>query len=139
MLPFRKIYGIELSDELAKAAANFRRDARVEILHGDARTLVPADLDIAYFFNPFPEPVLVDVLERLGGAHARSRHPVPVPQLRLRARGAALPEHRRAPGVQRVRRHPLRDVPPLGEASDGLKDALARSARLPPHAPVVAM
>jgi SAM-dependent methyltransferase len=72
MLPFRKIYGIELSAELAaKAAANFRRDPRIEILHGDARALVPPELDIAYLFNPFPEAVLVEVLERLGAERTR--------------------------------------------------------------------
>jgi len=61
MLPFRRVTGLELSDELLSVARrNIERNrgrlkcADVELIHGDVTEFeVPDDVTIAYLYNPF--------------------------------------------------------------------------------------
>ncbi len=71
---FRRIIGLELLPELNDIAvqniARYRRDRQrcliIESHAGDAREFdFPAEPTVLYLFNPFPEPVLCDVLSRL--------------------------------------------------------------------------
>ena len=72
--PFRKIVGVELIEELHRAAEeNIRayksatqRCSQIETACGDAREFAfPAEPLVLYLFNPLPERALLDVLRRL--------------------------------------------------------------------------
>ena len=57
--PGTRIVGIELDPDIcADTARRLRRHANVEILCGDATTLLPADGTVFYLFNPFDESVM---------------------------------------------------------------------------------
>lgn len=71
-LGFEPVIGVELSEELAAVARNNlegmrrRRSRRAEIIAADARSFeVPADINVAYFFNPFVGPPLDAVVSNL--------------------------------------------------------------------------
>lgn len=65
LLPYRTIYGVELSPRLAAiAACNFSRSTRIKILQNDAR-LFRERVDIVYMFNPFPPHVVNACLRTL--------------------------------------------------------------------------
>ncbi len=72
--PFRRIVGVEILPELhAIAEENFRRYesdsqkcSQLESWCGDARAFdFPNEPTLLYLFNPFFEPILIDVLARL--------------------------------------------------------------------------
>jgi len=71
--PFRKVIGVELSEELNRIARkNIERARRklrcggVEVIRADAAEyVVPHDVTVVYLYNPFEGPVLARVLERL--------------------------------------------------------------------------
>jgi SAM-dependent methyltransferase len=71
--PFRKVMGIELSHPLNEIAAeNIQRTRsrlrcqNVEIVEADAsKHVVPSDVTICYFYNPFSDDVLAQALDRL--------------------------------------------------------------------------
>lgn len=75
--PFATIDGLELSDQLASIARrNFNRlgEKRVTIYTGDARAFEGYDAyDFIYFYNPFPEVVMQDVMQAL--IQSVERHP----------------------------------------------------------------
>jgi len=70
--PFRRVVGVEYSEDLgAKAKENIRRARRrlkcpVDVVVGDARSFpVPPQADIIYFNNPFFGSVLQSVIDRI--------------------------------------------------------------------------
>lgn len=71
--PFRKVIGVELSDELNRVAeANVaRRRPRlvcrnIELVTADATEYaIPDDVTVAYFYNPFVGPAFAKVIQRL--------------------------------------------------------------------------
>ncbi len=71
--PFKRVIGVEIREELARIAEQNIDRARsrlrctnTEIVVTDATTfVVPGDINIAFFFNPFRGKVLSDVMERL--------------------------------------------------------------------------
>lgn len=71
--PFRKVVGVERSEELCRLAElNVRRARRqlvcadVTVVHADARHFaVPDEVTTVFLFNPFDEQILRLVLERL--------------------------------------------------------------------------
>jgi SAM-dependent methyltransferase len=70
--PFRRILGVELIPELHRIAeeniARFKGGLgdRVQSICADARTFAfPPDPTVLFLFNPFPHPVLEEVLQRL--------------------------------------------------------------------------
>jgi hypothetical protein len=83
--PFRRIIGLELLPELNKIArqniARYRSDQQkcfaIESHAGDARKFAfPAEPTVLYLFNPFPEPVLREVLSRLESSVRATPRPV---------------------------------------------------------------
>jgi SAM-dependent methyltransferase len=87
--PFRKIVGIELIEELHRAAEQNIRAwhssaqpssilcSQLEAVLGDAREFeFPEEPLVLYFFNPLPERALSDVTERLKNSLARAPRPV---------------------------------------------------------------
>lgn len=57
--PANAVYGIEIDPEVcAETARRLRRYANVEIVCGDATTMLPTDGTVFYLFNPFDEHVL---------------------------------------------------------------------------------
>lgn len=83
--PFRRIIGVELLAELTAIAAQniarykgdrqkcFNMEARV----GDARDFeFPVEPTVLYLFNPFPEHILLEVLENLEKSFITSSQPV---------------------------------------------------------------
>lgn len=68
--PFGKILGVELSSELATIAkrniARLGRKRRIEVVCEDASKYeFLDDFNYVYLFNPFPDPVMIRVLENL--------------------------------------------------------------------------
>jgi SAM-dependent methyltransferase len=70
--PFRKVIGVEISEELVEIARDNlgrmkrRRAGRVEIHHSDAAAFaVPDDANVFFFFNPFGGATLARVVERI--------------------------------------------------------------------------
>jgi hypothetical protein len=71
--PFRRVIGVELSQGLHEAALRNARAALprlacrdVEMVLSDARAFeVPPDATVFYFFMPFDEPILGDVLDKM--------------------------------------------------------------------------
>jgi SAM-dependent methyltransferase len=83
--PFRKVIGVEFSEELsARARTNVARyrpaskqTAKVEIVHSDAAEFsMPEGPLVLYMYNPFREPVLRQVLENLRRSLAQQPRPV---------------------------------------------------------------
>lgn len=81
--PFRRIIGMELLPELhAIARRNVRRlslqeQERFELQCGDGRQFIfPAGPLFVYLFDPFPAPVLAEVIENL--EHSLQQHSRPV-------------------------------------------------------------
>jgi SAM-dependent methyltransferase len=74
-LPLKRMIGIELSPSLCAAAVNnlenlYRRRGRSDpvwsIVNADARVFaVPADANLFYFFNPFDDAVLRQVIDNI--------------------------------------------------------------------------
>jgi SAM-dependent methyltransferase len=67
-LGFRRVIGVEFAAELVQICrgnlARLRVDA--EVFHTDAATFQPPDeMLVVFLFNPFAEPVMRDVVERL--------------------------------------------------------------------------
>lgn len=83
-LPFRRVVGVEFSPELAEVArtniARYtgpRRCPLVEIVVADAAEYeLPDGPVLAYFFNPFAEPVMQTVVANLARSVATSMRPV---------------------------------------------------------------
>lgn len=75
--PFRQVIGVERSTELCEIAeSNIRRASSrlrcrdVSIANEDAREFaVPDDASVIFMFNPFDEPILKSVLERIRRSH----------------------------------------------------------------------
>jgi SAM-dependent methyltransferase len=70
--PFRKVLGVEISGQLVEVArANLarmkhRRTAAIEVHHGDAAQFaIPDDVNVIFFFNPFVNQTLADVVDRI--------------------------------------------------------------------------
>jgi len=70
--PFRKVLGVEISEQLVAAARGnlahmkHRRAAHVAVHHSDAaRFPVPDDVNVIFFFNPFTGQTLTDVVNRI--------------------------------------------------------------------------
>jgi SAM-dependent methyltransferase len=60
-LPYRKVYGVELSSYLyRRAKANFK-GSKIVIRNEDARSF-KKHVDFVFIFNPFPSSVLIEVL-----------------------------------------------------------------------------
>jgi Histone methylation protein DOT1 len=83
--PFRKIVGVELIEELHRAAEeNIRayhsatqRCTQIESVCADAREYeLPQEPLVLYLFNPLPERALSDVLERLQKSLTQAPRPV---------------------------------------------------------------
>jgi SAM-dependent methyltransferase len=73
--PANTIYGIELDPEVcASTTRRLRRFEQVQILCGDATTMLPSDGTIFFLFNPFDEHVLRRFADAfLAGAEAGKR------------------------------------------------------------------
>jgi hypothetical protein len=75
--PGNRIVGIELDPEIcAGTSRRLRRFSRVQILCGDALTLLPPDGSLFYLFNPFDEGVMArfrDELAALRAGRGRTR------------------------------------------------------------------
>jgi SAM-dependent methyltransferase len=73
LYPFRRVIGVDISDELCRIAeANVRRCQHkllcqdVSIVACDATTFsIPTDMTVAFFFNPFTGMILDRVLENI--------------------------------------------------------------------------
>lgn len=85
--PFRKIVGAEIVPELHAIAetnvAAYRSEQQkcfqIETWLGDAREYVfPAGPLVVYLFNPFPEDILQEVLERLRASFVQQRREIVV-------------------------------------------------------------
>lgn len=70
--PFRKVIGVEISEDLARIARNnlarmkHRRAGQVEVHCCDAAFFpVPADANVYFFFNPFAGETLAQVIRRI--------------------------------------------------------------------------
>ncbi len=71
--PFKQILGVEWSEELHRVAQRNIRSyrgprlcKRVESFHGDARTFaIPPDPALLFFFNPFKEAIMREVLNNI--------------------------------------------------------------------------
>jgi len=70
--PFRKVIGVEISEDLAAiarrniASMRHRRATQVEVLLADAALFpVPADANVFFFFNPFTGETLDLVVQRM--------------------------------------------------------------------------
>lgn len=79
-LPFKQVIGIELSAPLLEAAKNnvgkqrFTRAASVELYQVDATLYVlPKDVNIIYFYNPFKGQVLKNVINNIYNSY--KQHP----------------------------------------------------------------
>ena len=78
--PFRRVEGVELSDDLMQVAEGNVNNSRsrfqcqdIRLITGDALEYeIPDDLTIAYFANPFRGPVFKSVLDRLVASAERS-------------------------------------------------------------------
>lgn len=82
-LPFRRVIGVDFSEELlAQARQNLarvrgRRCGEVQLHCADATTFaVPAEVDVVYFYNPFRGPTLVRVVDNLRASW--QAHPRPL-------------------------------------------------------------
>ena len=75
--PANRIVGIELDPEICAATSRrLRKFSQVEILCGDALTLLPRDGSLFYLFNPFDESVMACFRDRLAvlrAGRARTR------------------------------------------------------------------
>jgi SAM-dependent methyltransferase len=78
-LPFRRIIGIEISDRLLAIAQKnldtmrHKRCECVELLHMDATPyVVPEDVNLIYFYNPFTGQVLHTVVSNIYDSYRRS-------------------------------------------------------------------
>lgn len=88
--PFKRVIGVELSDELTEvAAANLRisrdqlRCPHVELVTADASEWMPPDdLTIAYLYNPFRRQTFSRVMERLFEGVDRTGRPLRLIYLR---------------------------------------------------------
>lgn len=85
--PFRRVIGIEYSEELsALAQRNVQHINRrymncvdIEVITGDAGTYeLPADVTIVYFFNPFGEDVFRRVVEQIHRSVLETPRPVTI-------------------------------------------------------------
>jgi SAM-dependent methyltransferase len=83
--PFRRVIGVELTSTLLEAARRNvgrmrrRRAEAVELVQTDARHyVVPADVTVIHFFNPFQGPVLEAVADRIRESYERSPREVQV-------------------------------------------------------------
>jgi SAM-dependent methyltransferase len=83
--PFRRIVGVELIEELHRAAVENIRNYRsptqkckqIEALLADARHFeLPQEPILLYLFNPLPERALFEVLQRLERSLAQAPRPV---------------------------------------------------------------
>ncbi len=83
--PFRKIVGVELIEELHRAAeentraykSSTQRCSEIQAVCGDARDFeLPDQPLVLYLFNPLPEAALRQLIERLEKSLARSPRPV---------------------------------------------------------------
>jgi hypothetical protein len=83
--PFRKIVGVELIEELHRAAEEnigayksaTQRCTRVESVLADARDFeLPEEPLLLYLFNPLPERALSEVLQRLESSLGKTPRPV---------------------------------------------------------------
>lgn len=71
--PFRKIYGVEIAPQLSEIARQNVRSALprlkcrdIELVTANAREFViPDEVTVIYFFNPFGSEVLADVLQNI--------------------------------------------------------------------------
>ena len=74
--PFKRVLGVELSEELnAVARANIDRNRNrllcsdVELITADVRDYdIPDDVTLAYFYNPFQGPIFAAVIDGLLGS-----------------------------------------------------------------------
>ncbi len=84
--PFRRVIGVERSEELAKKARENIERAKsrlvctdVTIACEDARTYdVPTDVTHIFMFNPFDEPILLTVLARIRDSVHEQRRKVTI-------------------------------------------------------------
>jgi SAM-dependent methyltransferase len=82
--PFKRVMGVEMSDELNRIARdNIERNRDrfrcqdVEVINTDAEEwLVPDDLTVAYFYCPFPPHVFDGVLRQLFASLDRRQRPL---------------------------------------------------------------
>lgn len=90
MFPFGRVIGLDISDKLLAVAkrnleANMRRLRCADVLYvrADVRSYeIPSDLNICYFYNPFPRDVLDSVARRI--VESAEMHPRRVTVLSLR-------------------------------------------------------
>lgn len=78
-LPFRRVVGVEVRDDLAEAARRTVRRARrpVEIVHADAAAYaLPPGPFVLYLYNPFGEAAMRRVLENLAQSLREAPRPV---------------------------------------------------------------
>ena len=82
---FKKIFGVEYMPEwhhvaeenIRKFVAEHKIDAAIQTLCMDARDFdFPAGPLVVYLFNPFPEPILAAVLERLRESLLKNPRPL---------------------------------------------------------------
>jgi SAM-dependent methyltransferase len=75
--PFAKIVGVEISPRLinvAKKNLNKLRIKGIEIICGDAANFVDLDkFNYAYFFNPFPHPIMQSVIANIEDSIANAK------------------------------------------------------------------
>lgn len=84
--PFQRIVGVELSEELERVAQDNlrrfrspRRCARIESIVGDAAAFELPDTPlVVYLYNPFDEPILARVRQKLEDSLARRPRPAVV-------------------------------------------------------------
>ncbi len=82
--PFRKVYGVEIAPQLNEIARQNVRSALprlkcrdIELVPANAREFViPDEVTVIYFFNPFSGEVLADVLKNIRESVRRSRRAV---------------------------------------------------------------
>jgi SAM-dependent methyltransferase len=82
--PFKRVIGVELSDELNEIArANIERNRhrlrckQIELVTSDVLDYdLPDDVTVAYLYNPFTGDVFADVIDRL--IRSVDRHPRPL-------------------------------------------------------------
>lgn len=82
-LPFRSVRGVELVGALAKIAEDNivrmkgKRARKASIQSGDASSyLVPEDVNVIYFYNPFRGPTLEKVFQAILESYDRAPRPI---------------------------------------------------------------